>query len=279
MSRPGTFLEPHRRHAGAQAQRGRSAWSAAVAGSLCGLLASLSWFAPASWLAWTVQSASGGQVLLASPMGTVWNGSARLEFSGGSGSQDATALPGRVSWALRPVWAGVQADVHAPCCTPQGLTLTTLMQWGGARLNVADRQSQWPAALLAGLGTPWNTMKPEGDLQLTSRGLGFEVAEGRVSVVGNATLEARHMSSRLSTLRPMGSYRFDVKGGGAGGITALQLDTLDGSLILNGSGQWAGSRLRFNGVATAAPDREAALSNLLNIIGRRDGVRSIITVG
>ena len=35
----------------------------------------------------------------------------------------------------------------------------------------------------------------------------------------------------------------------------------------------------FTGEASAAPDREAALSNLLNIIGRRQGVRSIITVG
>ena len=35
----------------------------------------------------------------------------------------------------------------------------------------------------------------------------------------------------------------------------------------------------FKRLASAAPDREAALSNLLNIIGRRNGARSIITVG
>ena len=40
----------------------------------------------------------------------------------------------------------------------------------------------------------------------------------------------------------------------------------------------AGS-VRFAGEASAAPEREAALSNLLNIIGRRNGARSIITVG
>jgi general secretion pathway protein N len=32
-------------------------------------------------------------------------------------------------------------------------------------------------------------------------------------------------------------------------------------------------------MASAAPDREGALSNLLNIIGRRSGPRSIITIG
>jgi general secretion pathway protein N len=250
-----------------------------LAGGVCGLLFGLLWFAPASWLALALHSASDGRVVLASPLGTVWDGSARLEFSGGQGSKDATALPGRVSWTVRPTWTGASAHLNATCCTPQGLQVNTAVHWGGGKLSVADGQSHWPAALLAGLGTPWNTLQPEGDLQLSSSGLGFEIIEGRVSVTGSATVEARDMSSRLSTLRPMGSYRFSVRGGGVSGVTALQLDTLEGSLLLSGSGQWAGSRLRFDGVATAATDREAALSNLLNIIGRRDGVRSIITVG
>ena len=74
----------------------------------------------------------------------------------------------------------------------------------------------------------------------------------------------------------MGSYRITIMGGGS---PTLQLQTLEGALQLSGSGQWVGSRLRFSGVATAVPDREAALSNLLNIIGRRSGARSIITLG
>jgi general secretion pathway protein N len=74
----------------------------------------------------------------------------------------------------------------------------------------------------------------------------------------------------------MGSYRITVLGGTT---PTLQLDTLEGSLQLTGSGQWVGSRLHFTGTASAAPDREAALSNLLNIIGRRAGGRSIITIG
>ncbi|MGL6206076.1 MAG: type II secretion system protein N, partial [Giesbergeria sp.] len=60
---------------------------------------------------------------------------------------------------------------------------------------------------------------------------------------------------------------------------ALQLQTLQGDLQLSGSGQWVGQRLRFAGEASAAPEREGALSNLLNIIGRRNGARSLITLG
>jgi general secretion pathway protein N len=40
-----------------------------------------------------------------------------------------------------------------------------------------------------------------------------------------------------------------------------------------------GQRLRFTGEASAAPEREAQLSNLLNIIGRRSGARSLISLG
>lgn len=261
-------------------------WRSALSGAVVGGLAALLWFAPARWLVSTVLALSDGRVVLAAAQGTVWQGSAQLAFSGGSGSKDATALPGRVAWTLRPAWQGMTIQVNAPCCTPQGLTLQAAPRWGGLQLHLADAVSHWPAALLSGLGTPWNTLQPEGDLQLTSQGLTLEVIEGRMNLAGAAQIEAVHLSSRLSTLRPMGSYRFSVKGGGlgggsgqAGGVTRLQLETLEGGLLLSGSGQWAGSRLRFEGTASAQPDREAALANLLNIIGRRDGSRSLITVG
>jgi general secretion pathway protein N len=166
--------------------------------------------------------------------------------------------------------------LHADCCTPQGVQVLAAPRWGGIDLQVTDAQTQWPAALLGGLGTPWNTLQPEGELKLVTRALALQWVQGRVALAGRATLDAVGMSSRLSTLRPMGSYRLSLTGGA---VTGVQMETLDGSLILSGSGQWAGSRLRFEGAATAAPERAAALNNLLNIIGRRDGARSIISVG
>ena len=74
----------------------------------------------------------------------------------------------------------------------------------------------------------------------------------------------------------MGSYRLLLQGGST---PTLELTTLGGALQMHGSGQWVGQRLRFEGEARAAPEREAALSNLLNIIGRRQGARSLITLG
>ena len=251
-------------------------WVWAATGALCGLLLATLVFAPARWLVSAVSEATGGRVILAQARGTVWNGSAQLVLAGGEGSRDAAALPGQVRWRLAPAWLGVQARVEADCCTDQPLGLRLSAGWGRARLDVTNGTSRGPAIVLAGLGTPWNTLQPEGDLHLSTQGLSVEWIEGRLITAGRAQLEALRVSSRLSTLRPMGSYRFTLTGGST---STLQLETIEGSLQLSGSGRWVGSRLRFEGVATAAPEREAALSNLLNIIGRRSGARSIITVG
>ncbi|MDB5874053.1 MAG: type secretion system protein [Ramlibacter sp.] len=247
-----------------------------MAGIVPGLLCAGLLFAPARWLTAPVERATEGRLLFGDVRGTVWNGSAQLMLAGGAGSTDATALPSRVDWRLRPRWNGIFAELASACCTTQPLALQLRPRWGGAHVTIADSRSQWPAALLAGLGTPWNTLQFDGDLQLATEGLSVEWVQGRLAIAGRAELTAQRLSSRLSTLRPMGSYRITVLGGAT---PALQLDTLEGSLQLAGSGQWVGSRLHFSGAASAAPERESALSNLLNIIGRRNGPRSIITIG
>jgi len=256
-----------------------AAW--AVAGVCLGALPALVLWAPARWLATGVQQASGGQLQLQQARGTVWNGSARLVLTGGADSQDQAALPGRLQWQLRPAWNGLSARLTADCCIPATapLQVQVALGLGAVRAQVADGQSQWPAAALAGLGTPWNTVQPQGRLQLRTQAFALQWAAGRLQMQGQVQLDALGLSSRLSTLRPMGSYRLLLQGGSGGQAPQLTLSTLDGALLLSGNGQWVGQRLRFTGEASAAPERAAALANLLNIIGRRSGARSIITLG
>ena len=249
-------------------------------------------FAPAIWLADGLATLSGGQVQLPQSRGTVWDGSAGLLLTGGADSRDASTLPGRIHWRIRPGWLGLQLTLQADCCTREPIELQAGLRWGGWQLRSANASSEWPAAMLAGLGTPWNTLQPQGTLSLSSKSLSVEWLDGRFRLGGSARIEALDMSSRLSTLRPMGSYRITLQPGtsvnvaqplspstDALGPPALELQTLQGALRLSGNGQWVGSRLRFRGEAVAEPERETALANLLNIIGRRDGARTIITVG
>ena len=269
-------VRPARTRAAPGSQPPRTRWGWALAGAITGVLPALVAFAPAHWLADGVARATQGQVLLVQARGTVWTGSAQLVLTGGNASKDSAALPGRVQWQLRPTLTGLRAQLQADCCTPAPVQAQAHVGWAGMRLTVADGQSQWPADVLTGLGTPWNTLQPQGQLALQTRALEMRWAAGRMVLSGQAQLDALAMSSRLSTLRPMGSYRLTVQGGD---VPTLTLSTLEGALQLTGTGQWVGQRLRFTGEATATPEREAALSNLLNIIGRRSGARSIITVG
>jgi general secretion pathway protein N len=254
----------------------RSAWPWAWCGLAAGVLCAVVVFAPARWLANAVERATEGRVLLRDARGTLWNGSAQIALTGGAGSADAMALPDRVDWRVRPRWDGARAQFAVACCTVQPLELRAHLALGGVLIQVADGQSQWPASLVAGLGTPWNTLQFDGEMVLSTQSLSVEWVQGRLAIAGRAELRAQRLSSRLSTLRPMGSYRITVLGGAT---PTLQLETLEGALQLAGSGQWVGSRLRFTGTASAAPDSESALSNLLNIIGRRSGPRSIISIG
>ena len=98
---------------------------------------------------------------------------------------------------------------------------------------------------------------------------------------GELQLDLVNLSSRVSTVAPLGSYRFTVTADTANpGVSALRLSTLEGALQLSGVGVLnSGGKSRFTGEAGAAPGREEALNNLLNIIGRRQGARSVLTIG
>lgn len=254
----------------------RAPWAWGVSGVVLGALLSVLVFAPARWLAAAVRQASAAQVLLQDARGTVWSGSAQLTLTGGAGSLASASLPSRLSWQVLPGLTRFGVRLEASCCLLQPWQFWLEPFWNGATLRVSDSPSAWPAEILMGLGTPFNTIAPQGQLALTTRDLTLTWAAGRLQVAGQAQLDAQDISSRLSTLRPMGSYRFALAGGTA---PELLLSTLRGNLLLSGRGQWVGGKLRFVGEASSAAEHQAALSNLLNIIGRRNGARSVIKLG
>jgi general secretion pathway protein N len=258
-----------------------SGWRWAALGALIGIVFTLTVFAPAHWLAAGLTHWTQGHLKLVNARGTVWNGTAGLVFASGAGGAEAVSLPGALGWALRPRWDGLSDAFDIPCCAAQPLALTARLRAGGVELEWRDGQSRWPAALLTGLGAPWNTLKLAGALDLSMRGFSVRANGPQLAIAGHATLDATDISSSLSTLKPMGSYRIAIEGGASPSAPAtVLLTTRDGSsLQLNGSGRWNGAALRFDGEASAAPGREDALSNLLNIIGRRQGARSLIALG
>jgi general secretion pathway protein N len=206
----------------------------------------------------------------------VWNGSAQLVLSGGQGSQDRAQVPGLLHWRLQPGLTQWRLDLTPDCCSAQAIRLVLSPGIGSLHVTVQDHQSRWPAALLSALGAPWNTLGLDASLNLQTHQLTLEWAKGRTQLQGDINIKALNASSRLATLRPLGSYETVIRGGKT---PTLTLSTLEGSLLLSGQGQWTGNRLRFAGEASASAQTEAVLNNLLNIIGRRQGSRSLITLG
>lgn len=256
----------------------------AIVGAVLGAAAGLLCFAPARWLAQGLAKSSGEHLLLADAHGSIWKGSGVLVLQGGPGSRDAASLPGRLAWeigldGLQPV-----LRLRQDCCINGQLTLRLQPGFGRLRLDL-PAQDQWlariPAGWLGGLGTPWNTLQLSGSLRLSARQLSLQYQGGHWQQQGQLDFELVNIGSRVSTLAPLGSYRLTLQGDPQqAGLTRLQLQTLDGALQLQGQGSVGDAqRLQFQGEATAAPGRETALNNLLNIIGRRQGARSVITIG
>jgi general secretion pathway protein N len=256
-------------------------WAAlgAIAGTAIGAVA----FAPANWLAFAVASSSGERLLLGDARGSVWSGSAVAVLAGGQGSHDAAALPGRLAWTIGLGAAGIELRATHACCLngTVGLQLTPgLGRWTVALMPSPGWVGQWPSSWLGGLGTPWNTLQLGGSLRLLSPRFTLEWVDGRWRVDGQADIELVNASSRLSTLEELGSYRLRLIGDPASaGQPQINLSTQDGALQLSGTGSLGPGGVRFRGEARAAEGDEAALGNLLNIIGRREGARSVISIG
>jgi len=288
-----------------------SKWS--ITGALIGACFALITQAPATWLANVISNASQHRFVLQNAQGTIWRGSAIAFLA--DGNQATTSahpslsqpllqanpseqpssnktpvtpnifgmpLPTRLSWnfssgfdtgLMRLV---MRAQIKSECCTPEPLQLAVSIGWQGIRIDVANQQSQWPAHWLIGLGSPWNTVQPQGSMQLRTENLMWQSNAGAPKIQGVAELTLSQLATPLSTLRPLGTYRLRVQGGDT---MALTLATIEGGLQLSGNGQWANGRLRFKGEARAQPAFEAALSNLLNILGQRQGAISIMELG
>jgi general secretion pathway protein N len=253
----------------------------AIGGVLVGSALALIAFAPASWLAQAVLSASKGRVLLADARGTVWSGSAVAVLTGGPGSRDASALPGRLDWTVGLEGLALELKARHACCLNG--TPSLLLRPGFGRVSVtlapvAGWIGHWPSAWLGGLGVPLNTLQLGGAVRLASPGLTLESVQGRWRVDGRADVDLIDVSSRVSTLETLGSYRLTLSGDAAG-PAQLNLSTQQGALQLSGNGTLGPGGVRFRGEARAGSGDEAALANLLNIIGRRDGARSVISIG
>jgi general secretion pathway protein N len=251
-----------------------------VAGVLAlGLSVSL---ASASWLDWAALKATDGRVRITESSGTIWNGRGRLVFADPQAEQDSktslpnltsgVALPPGLSWRIAawPLLLGrLQSEVRI-----EGVAAPVQIAGRLGSLRGSGGSLELPTVTLDRLGSPWNTVQPRGKLSV--RWDPFVVERGSFS--GNAEMELSGVSSALSPVKPLGHYKIQVIG--QGNQANIQMSTVSGPLMLEGSGQWTGrTGLRFLATAQSSAEENIRLQPLLGLIGRREGDRVVIKIG
>jgi len=247
-----------------------------LAAGLFAILLTVLAYCPAAWLASALERQSGGRLTLGDATGTLWRGSA---FIGGAPSgKDAVTplLPGRFSWRLSPLLllGQVELELSNPVAMPQPV----MVRGGWTHWDVAPGLLDLPISGLAGLGAPLNTLAPTGQMQLSWSALSVGMHGSVLYLDGRMSLRLDDVASQLSSIRPLGAYQmvFDWHGAQA----RIALTTVNGPLLLSGTGMLDNGRFRFSGKASAETGQEERLANMLNLLGqrRKEGDKNFIAL-
>ncbi|TFW34122.1 type II secretion system protein N [Massilia horti] len=222
-------------------------------------------FLPAAWLGPLVEKQTGGRLTLGDAQGTLWNGSAFIGGAPGEGGSVTPLLPGRFAWRLSPLV--LVGHVSFDLANPQALSHPVQVRGSWSQWQVSAGELLLPAEGLAGLGAPLNTLAPSGTIKLSWNTLELARQANSVSVIGHTVLSMTDMGSRMSPIKPLGSYEMAMDWHGQ--QADLTLRTVRGALLLSGSGALQNGRLQFSGQAEAASGYEESLGNLLNLLGQR----------
>jgi general secretion pathway protein N len=261
-----------------QAKQGTSKWVLFGIALLCvGLV--LAQF-PVTWIASLAGNQTACRLVLQEPSGTLWQGSSAIGFSEpntvGAGCKTPVAQTERFDWKL-------SCQIMDASCTAtiafSALEQPQVIRWGiGRPVEWIANEVTLPATVLEGLGNPWSTLRPRGNLNARWTDLTWALSPKEVSgkageSSGIIRITITNLTSPISPVKPLGSY--EVSGNMAQHSINWVLSTTSGPLLLTGQGEMAhgsGSKgLQFSGTASAAPEAEDALMGLLSLLGKKEG--------
>ena len=233
-------------------------------------------FFPAIWMMSLLEKQTAGRFTLGDAQGTLWRGSA---FIGGAASGDdplTPLLPGRFSWRLSPMIFLGEVDVELENSEALSQPISVTGNW--RQWQVSPSAILLPAERLAALGAPLNTIQPSGQMRLSWEPLQLAMQNGRIEMVGAMKLEMKDIASRMSPVKPLGSYDLALDWHGA--QTSVTLKTAQGPMLLSGAGMLNNGQLQFSGTAQAEAGQEQRLVNFLNLLGQRhtEGGKDVVAL-
>jgi general secretion pathway protein N len=157
------------------------------------------------------------------------------------------------------------------------LEQTQLINWSLTKTQIMANEIKLPANILEGLGNPWSTLRPRGelgarwtDINLVNFG-GSEA--GNTSASGVIRIIISRLTSPISPVKPLGGYEISANIGQDG--VNWTLSTTSGPLLLKGQGDFsnqAGNKgMHFSGEASASPEAQESLIGLLSLLGKKEG--------
>lgn len=223
---------------------------------------------PASYVVAKLEASTRGGVQVHEARGSIWSGSGRATIATPAGPLavenlewrflPAPLVAGRLAFAVTGRSAGFES---------RGELARSFSMWEARDVSI-DGEAAGAASFLP-LIAHW---RPEGRLAAKAPLLAWNDREMR----GEARLEWRAAAVTLSEVRPLGSYRAELRGEGA--QARVTLSTIEGPLALSGQGTITPpSRLAFSGEARADGPAAASLQPLLDLMGprRADGSRTL----
>ena len=226
----------------------------------------LLWQLPARWLFSSVGAQTQCKVLIESPAGSIWQGSAAVGFSepsiDGKGCRPALAVTERLHW-------NVSCQIFSPGCqiaiqTP-ALIKPLRIDVKPGEIRIEDNEAQLPAEILEVLGAPWTLLHPRGQLGARWNDLVFQDD----NAAGNIRVSLNELISPISQIQPLGSYDVQAELNKEG--VNYTLNTSKGPLLLQAHGTLSRHSATGQGEASATPEMKEALTGLLNLIGKRQG--------
>ena len=228
---------------------------------------------PASWLGGALAAQTGCRVMLQQATGSIWQGNAALAFSEPNATEGGCREP--LSVTERFHWTSACSLSSLTCSTELqfvALDKPQLISWGLKKTQIGANEVKLPAKVLEGLGNPWSTLRPRGQLgaRWTDLVLGgiLGSAGDQSSHFGVIRIIISNLSSPISPIKPLGAYEISANIGDEG--LNWSLSTTSGPLLLKGQGDLK-SGLHFDGEASASPEAQDSLIGLLALLGKREG--------
>lgn len=216
--------------------------------------------------------------------GSLWKGSAVIGFSTTDPKKDHCKKPQFITerfhwftqchwpWEKQPTSGQTELTNLKELCVIQihsvSLSRPVTLKFSFKDIQVSNGELNLPNNIVEILGGSWASLKPKADIKIDWNQLTFSEKNFQ-SVTGKVNMKVNNLSSLISPIKSLGSYEINIRMGA--NSSPWTLITLNGPLLMNGSGSLDTQGLHFSGQATAAEGYQEPLNGVLSIIGQKNG--------